>query len=328
MADRLLVSDRAHLVLGFHQIVDGLKEIELGGSSIGTTKKGIGPAYSSKASRSGLRVHHLYDPTFPDKFRKLVEGRFKRYGNFEFDTEGEIEQMLALAERLRSHVVDGPTWMHQQLVSGKRVLVEGANALMLDIDYGTYPFVTSSATTIGGVCTGLGIPPFAIKRAIGVVKAYTTRVGGGPFPAEQLNSIGETLQEVGAEYGTVTARRRRCGWLDLVVCRYSTWINGYTSLNLTKLDVLDGFEEIQIATGYKLDGKLIEGFPADLDRLGQVEVIYETLPGWKSDITGCRTWEDLPENAQKYVKFVEDYLGVKIQYIGVGPARESTITVF
>ncbi|GMK58411.1 hypothetical protein CspeluHIS016_0504430 [Cutaneotrichosporon spelunceum] len=328
VTDRLFISDRAHLVLGFHQIVDGLKEIELGGSSIGTTKKGIGPAYSSKASRSGLRVHHLYDPTFPDKFRKLVEGRFKRYGHFEFDTEAEIKQMLELAERLRPHVVDGPTWMHQQLSSGKRVLVEGANALMLDIDYGTYPFVTSSATTIGGVCTGLGIPPFAIKRAIGVVKAYTTRVGGGPFPTEQLNSIGETLQEVGAEYGTVTARRRRCGWLDLVVCRYSTWINGYTSLNLTKLDVLDGFEEIKIATGYKLDGKLIEGFPADLDRLGQVEVVYETFAGWKSDITGCRTWEDLPENAKKYVKFIEDYLGVKIQYIGVGPARESTITVF
>ncbi|BEI79953.1 hypothetical protein CcaverHIS002_0104820 [Cutaneotrichosporon cavernicola] len=328
VANRLLISDRAHLVLGFHQIVDGLKEIELGGSSIGTTRKGIGPAYSSKASRSGLRVHHLFDPTFPEKFRKLVEGRIKRYGNFEFDTEGEIKQMLELAERLRPHVVDGPTWMHQQLSSGKRVLVEGANALMLDIDYGTYPFVTSSATTIGGVCTGLGIPPFAIKRAIGVVKAYTTRVGGGPFPTEQLNTIGETLQEVGAEYGTVTSRRRRCGWLDLVVCRYSTWINGYTSLNLTKLDVLDGFDEIKIATGYKLDGKLIDGFPADLDRLAEVEVVYETFPGWKSDITECRTWDSLPENAQKYVKFIENYLGVKVQYIGVGPARESTVTVF
>ncbi|RSH78364.1 uncharacterized protein EHS24_002088 [Apiotrichum porosum] len=328
VAERLFISDRAHLVMGFHQVVDGLKEVELGRGSIGTTRKGIGPTYSSKASRSGLRVHHLYDPTFPDQFRKLVEGRFKRYGHFEFDTEGEIKSMLEFAERLRPHVVDGPTWLHKQLQAGKRVLVEGANALMLDIDYGTYPYVTSSSTTIGGVCTGLGIPPFAIKRAIGVIKAYTTRVGGGPFPTEQLNTIGETLQEVGAEYGTVTGRRRRCGWLDLVVCKYSTLINGYTSINLTKLDVLDGFDEIKVATGYKLDGVLQEGFPADLNRLAEVEVIYETLPGWKTDITKIATFDALPEAAQKYVAFIENYLGVKVQYIGTGPARESTITCF
>ncbi|ORY35688.1 putative Adenylosuccinate synthetase [Naematelia encephala] len=327
-AGRLFLSDRAHLVLGFHQIVDGLKEIELGGSSIGTTKKGIGPAYSSKASRSGLRVHHLYDPSFPEKFRKLVEGRFKRYGHFEFDTEGEIEMYLAFADRLRPHIVDGPTFMHDALTSGKRVLVEGANALMLDIDYGTYPFVTSSATSIGGVITGLGIPPMAIKKVVGVIKAYTTRVGGGPFPTEQLNKIGETLQEVGAEYGVVTGRRRRCGWLDLVVMRYSNIINGYTSLNLTKLDVLDGFDEIKVATGYKIDSVEISGFPADLDRLAQVEVQYITLPGWKSDISECKTFEELPEKCQQYCKFIEDFLGVKIQYIGVGPARESTITIF
>jgi len=328
VANRLFVSDRAHLVLGFHQIVDGLKEIELGGSSIGTTKRGIGPAYSSKASRSGLRVHHLYDPSFPAKFRKLVEGRFKRYGHFEFDTEGEIEMLQAFAERLRPHIVDGPTFMHQALASGKRVLVEGANALMLDIDYGTYPYVTSSATSIGGVVTGLGIPPFAIKKVIGVIKAYTTRVGGGPFPTEQFGTIGETLQEVGAEYGTVTGRRRRCGWLDLVVMKYSTLINGYTSLNLTKLDVLDGFEEIKVATGYKIDGVEITGFPADLDRLAQVEVEYVTLPGWKTDISNITSFADLPPNCQSYVKFIEDYLGVKVQFIGVGPSRSSSITVF
>lgn len=327
-ADRLFISDRAHLVMGFHQIVDGIKEVELGGSSIGTTRKGIGPAYSSKASRSGLRVHHLYDPSFPEKFRKLVEGRFKRYGHFEFDTESEIQQLLALAERLRPHVVDGPTWLHNKIAADKRILVEGANALMLDIDYGTYPFVTSSSTTIGGVCTGLGIPPFAIKKAVGVIKAYTTRVGGGPFPTEQLNEVGETLQEVGAEYGTVTGRRRRCGWLDLVVCKYSTLINGYTSINLTKLDVLDGFEEIKIATGYKINGELIDGFPADLDRLAEVDVVYETLPGWKEDITKIQTFDALPENCKKYVKFIEDFLGCKVQYIGTGPARESTIVCF
>lgn len=328
IAGRLFVSDRAHLVCGFHQIVDGLKEVERGNSSIGTTGKGIGPTYSSKASRSGLRVHHLYDPSFPDMYRKLVEGRFKRYGHFEFDTEGEIEQMLALAQRLKPLVVDGPTWLHNRIQAGQKVLVEGANALMLDIDYGTYPYVTSSATSIGGVCTGLGIPPFAIKRAIGVIKAYTTRVGGGPFPTEQLNSVGETFQEVGAEWGTVTGRRRRCGWLDLVVCKYSNMVNGYTSINLTKLDVLDGFEEIQVATAYKLDGKDYDGFPADLETLAKVEVVYQTFPGWKTDISKIETFDALPENAKKYVKFIEDYLGVRVQYIGTGPARESTITIF
>ncbi|OCF45361.1 adenylosuccinate synthetase [Kwoniella heveanensis CBS 569] len=328
VSDRLFISDRAHLVMGFHQIVDGLKEIELGGSSIGTTKKGIGPAYSSKASRSGLRVHHLYDPSFPAKFRKLVEGRFKRYGHFEFDTEGEIEMYLAFAERLRPYIVDGPTYMYKALQSGKRILVEGANALMLDIDYGTYPFVTSSATSIGGVVTGLGIPPFAIKKVVGVIKAYTTRVGGGPFPTEQFDTIGETLQEVGAEYGTVTGRRRRCGWLDLVVMKYSTMINGYTSLNLTKLDVLDGFEEIKVATGYKIDGVEIDGFPADLDRLARVEVQYTTLPGWKTDISGFTQYDQLPENAKKYIKFIEDYLNVKVQYVGVGPGREQNLILF
>jgi len=218
--------------------------------------------------------------------------------------------------------------MHQAITSGKRILVEGANALMLDIDYGTYPYVTSSATSIGGVCTGLGIPPFAIKKVIGVIKAYTTRVGGGPFPTEQFETIGETLQEVGAEYGTVTGRRRRCGWLDLVVMKYSTVINGYTSLNLTKLDVLDGFEEIKVATGYKIDGVEITGFPADLERLAQVDVEYVTLPGWKSDISNIHSFAELPPNCQSYVKFIEDYLGVKVQFIGVGPSRSASITVF
>lgn len=182
---RLFISDRAHLVFDFHQVVDGLKEVELGGSSIGTTKKGIGPAYSSKASRSGLRVHHLYDhELFASKFRKLVEGRFKRYGHFEYDTEGEIARYKAFAERLRPHIVDGVTFIHEAISQNRRVLVEGANALMLDLDFGTYPFVTSSSTSIGGVCTGLGIPPTSIGKIIGVAKAYTTRVGGGPFPTE------------------------------------------------------------------------------------------------------------------------------------------------
>lgn len=230
--------------------------------SIGTTKKGIGPAYSGKASRSGLRVHHLFDQeTFAAKFRKIVEGRFKRYGHFEYDTEGEIVRYKALAERLRPYVVDSVTYIHGAIASGKKVLVEGANALMLDLDFGTYPYVTSSSTTIGGVCTGLGIPPKYIGSTIGVIKAYTTRVGGGPFPTEQLNDIGVHLQEVGREYGTTTGRRRRCGWLDLVVMKHSCLINGYDSLNLTKLDILDDLKDIKIAVKYLVNGQELPGFP-------------------------------------------------------------------
>ncbi|KAJ4478157.1 Adenylosuccinate synthetase [Lentinula aciculospora] len=326
-SNRLFISDRAQLVFDFHQIVDGLKEVELGGSSIGTTKKGIGPAYSGKASRSGLRVHHLFDhETFAQRFRKLVEGRFKRYGTFEYDTEGEIDRYKILAERLRPFVIDSVVYIHQTLSSGKKVLVEGANALMLDIDYGTYPFVTSSSTGIGGVCIGLGIPPKLIGHTIGVIKAYTTRVGGGPFPTEQLNDVGVHLQEVGREYGTTTGRRRRCGWLDLVVMKHSNLINGYDSLNLTKLDVLDDLDEIQIGVKYLVDGKELPGFPADLDVLDQVQVEYVTLPGWKSPIASVTNYQELPRNCREYIEYIESFLKVPVRWIGVGPGRESMIT--
>ncbi|KDQ61284.1 hypothetical protein JAAARDRAFT_32284 [Jaapia argillacea MUCL 33604] len=323
---RLFVSDRAHLVFDFHQIVDGLKEVELGGSSIGTTKKGIGPAYSSKASRSGLRVHHLFDhDTFAKKFRKLVEGRFKRYGYFEYDTEGEILRYKELANRLKPYVIDSVVYIHQALADGKRILVEGANALMLDLDFGTYPFVTSSSTTIGGVCTGLGIPPKKIGKTIGVIKAYTTRVGGGPFPTEQLNDTGVHLQEIGREFGTTTGRRRRCGWLDLVVMKHSCLINGYDSLNLTKLDILDDIPEIKVAVKYLIDEKEIPGFPADLDALAKVDVVYVTLLGWQTSIAAITSYEELPDNCKKYIGFIESFLDVPIEWIGVGPGRESMI---
>ncbi|THV07098.1 AMPSase 1 [Dendrothele bispora CBS 962.96] len=324
-SNRLFISDRAQLVFDFHQIVDGLKEVELGGKR----RKGIGPAYSGKASRSGLRVHHLFEPPeeFAAKFRKLVEGRFKRYGSFEYDTEGEIERYKVLAARLKPHVVDSVVYLHKAISQGKRVLVEGANALMLDIDYGTYPYVTSSSTGIGGVCTGLGIPPKMIGIIIGVAKAYTTRVGGGPFPTELLDEIGTHLQEVGHEYGTTTGRRRRCGWLDLVVLKHSCMINGYTSLNLTKLDVLGKLDEIKVATGYVIDGKEYEGFPASLSLLNppHLAVTYATLPGWKTDISSCKTYEELPENAKKYITFIDEYLGVPIGWIGTGPGRGSMV---
>ncbi|RLV83547.1 Adenylosuccinate synthetase [Meyerozyma sp. JA9] len=332
--NRLFVSSRAHLVFDFHQRTDKLKEAELSENkkSIGTTGKGIGPTYSTKASRSGIRVHHLVsdDPDAWDEFKtryyRLVHSRYKRYGEFEYDVEAELERYEKYREILKPFVVDSVNFIHKAIKDKKKILVEGANALMLDIDFGTYPYVTSSSTGIGGVLTGLGLPPTAIRNVYGVVKAYTTRVGEGPFPTEQLNEVGEKLQDIGAEFGVTTGRKRRCGWLDLVVMKYSTAINGYTSLNITKLDVLDTFKEIKVGVSYTYKGKKLESFPEDLNVLKNVEVEYVTLPGWEQDITGIKKYSDLPENAQKYLKFIEDFLEVPIQWVGTGPARDSMLT--
>ncbi|CAX45207.1 IMP-aspartate ligase, putative [Candida dubliniensis CD36] len=331
--DRLFVSSRAHLVFDFHQRTDKLKEAELSTNkkSIGTTGKGIGPTYSTKASRSGIRVHHLVNPDpeawedFKTRYMRLVESRQKRYGEFEYDPKEELARFEKYREALRPFVVDSVNFMHEAIAANKKILVEGANALMLDIDFGTYPYVTSSSTGIGGVLTGLGIPPRTIRNVYGVVKAYTTRVGEGPFPTEQLNKVGETLQDVGAEYGVTTGRKRRCGWLDLVVLKYSNSINGYTSLNITKLDVLDKFKEIEVGVAYKLNGKELPSFPEDLIDLAKVEVVYKKFPGWEQDITGIKKYDDLPENAKNYLKFIEDYLQVPIQWVGTGPARDSML---
>ncbi|KAF9165148.1 phosphoribosylaminoimidazole carboxylase ade2 [Actinomortierella ambigua] len=325
---RLLVSDRAHLVFDVHQTIDGLKELELGRGSIGTTRKGIGPTYSSKASRGGLRVHHLYNfEEFADKYRTMVANKKKRYGEFDYDVETELARYKELSMALKPYVVDSVYFMNNAIRSNKKVLVEGANALMLDLDFGTYPYVTSSNTAIGGVCTGLGIPPQTIAKVIGVVKAYTTRVGGGPFPTEQLNEVGEYLQRVGFEVGVTTGRKRRCGWLDMVVVNYSTMINGYTSLNITKLDVLDQLDEIKIGVAYKVGDKVLEGFPADLEVLEKVEVVYETMPGWKTDISKCRKFEELPVNAQKYIRRIEEICKVPVEWIGVGAGRDDMIVI-
>ncbi|KAI8869375.1 adenylosuccinate synthase [Ramicandelaber brevisporus] len=334
VSKRIFVSDRAHLVFDFHKIVDGLKEVELGGKSIGTTKRGIGPTYSSKASRSGIRVHHLFEApeVLETRLRTIVENRFKRYGQFEYDVDAELLKYKAYAERLKPMVVDAVAFMHKRLADPtQRILVEGANALFLDIDYGTYPFVTSSNTSIGGVLTGLGIPPNRIGKIYGVVKAYTTRVGMGPFPTELLNDIGVKLQEDGHEYGTTTGRRRRCGWLDLVMLRYSHMINGYTVFNLTKLDVLDTFESIKVAVAYKLTDPVtgetssLDYYPADLSVLEKVEVEYVVLPGWMQDISKCRTYDELPENARKYIEFIEEQTGVPVEFIGVGVDRDAMV---
>lgn len=334
--ERLFVSSRAHLVFDFHQRTDKLRELELAGHSkdgknIGTTGKGIGPTYSTKASRSGLRVHHLVNDNpgawefFVSKYMRLLETRKQRYGDFEYDYEEELSRFKQYREQLKPFVVDSVVFMHNALRDNKKILVEGANALMLDIDFGTYPYVTSSSTGIGGVCTGLGIPPRTIDEIYGVVKAYTTRVGEGPFPTEQLNEFGDKLQTIGAEYGVTTGRKRRCGWLDLVVLKYSTWINGYTSLNVTKLDVLDTFKTIPVGVSYSINGKKLESFPEDLMTLGKVDVEYVNLPGWNQDITKITKYEDLPDNAKNYLKFIEDFVGVPVEWVGTGPGRESML---
>ncbi|ANZ77749.1 BA75_04711T0 [Komagataella pastoris] len=330
---RLFVSSRAHLVFGFHQRTDKLKEAELHETkkSIGTTGKGIGPTYSTKASRSGIRVHHLVSDEpdswkeFETRLSRLIETRKKRYGHFDCDLDSELAKYKVLREKIKPFVVDSIEFMHDAIKEKKKILVEGANALMLDIDFGTYPYVTSSNTGIGGVLTGLGIPPKAINNIYGVVKAYTTRVGEGPFPTEQLNEDGEKLQTIGCEYGVTTGRKRRCGWLDLVVLKYSTLINGYTSLNITKLDVLDTFKEIKIGVSYTYQGKKVTTFPEDLHALGKVDVEYVTFPGWEQDITQIKNYEDLPENAKKYLEFIEEYVEVPIQWVGTGPGRESML---
>lgn len=332
--DRLFISSRAHLVFDFHQRVDKLREGELSGNkkSIGTTGKGIGPTYSTKASRSGIRVHHLVNDNegawdeFEARYRRLVSTREKRYGELGYDHEAELAQYKKYKDALKPFVVDSVEFIHEALESKKKILVEGANALMLDIDFGTYPYVTSSSTGIGGVLTGLGIPPKAINQVYGVVKAYTTRVGEGPFPTEQLNDDGERLQTIGAEFGVTTGRKRRCGWLDLVVLKYSNTVNGYTKLNITKLDVLDTFKEIKVGVSYKLNGKVLKSFPEDLIDLGKVEVVYETLPGWETDITKITKFEDLPENAKKYLEFIENFLNVPIGWVGTGPGRDSMLS--
>ncbi|KAA8583609.1 hypothetical protein FQN60_014817 [Etheostoma spectabile] len=343
---RLIISDRAHIafsevcesvcplslssaVFDFHQAVDGVQEqqrqeqagkkFSLEGDlialliSLGTTKKGIGPVYSAKAARSGLRICDLLaDFTqFSERYKALAQQYKGMYPTLEIDIEGELIKLKNYVKRIKHMVRDGVHYMYEALHGPpKKILVEGANAALLDIDFGTYPFVTSSNCTVGGVCTGLGMPPQNVGEVYGVVKAYTTRVGIGAFPSEQSNEIGELLQTRGKEVGVTTGRKRRCGWLDLVLIKYAHMINGFTALALTKLDILDVFAEIKVGVSYKVDNQTIPYFPANQEVLQNVEVQYETLPGWNSDTSAVRSFEELPENAQKYVHFIEGHVGV------------------
>ncbi|TVU45552.1 hypothetical protein EJB05_05041, partial [Eragrostis curvula] len=326
---RILVSDRAHLLFDLHQIVDGLREVELGNSLIGTTKRGIGPCYSNKVIRNGLRVSDLrHMDTFGAKLNTLLRDAALRFKDFEYDNKilkEEVEKYERFAERLEPFIADTVHFMNESILQKKKILVEGGQATMLDVDFGTYPFVTSSSPSAGGICTGLGIAPRSLGDVIGVVKAYTTRVGSGPFPTELLGKTGDLLRASGMEFGTTTGRPRRCGWLDIVALKYSCQINGFSSLNLTKLDVLTGLKEVKLGTSYYNDGETVESFPADLDLLEQIKVKYEVLPGWDDDISSARDYDDLPETARRYIERIEELVGIPVHYIGVGPGRDALI---
>ncbi|TFJ80152.1 hypothetical protein NSK_008709 [Nannochloropsis salina CCMP1776] len=323
---RLLISDRAHIVFDFHQMVDGYNEDSLGRNKIGTTKKGIGPAYASKINRVGLRFGDLRDwDDFETRFRALVSSIEARYPRLKIDVEEQLAYYRDIRPILLPLIRDTIEFTNAAFDSGKKVLVEGANATMLDIDFGTYPYVTSSNPSIGSVCTGLGIAPNKLGEIIGTVKSYCTRVGEGPFPTELLDAQGDELRNLGAEFGTTTGRPRRCGWLDIPQLRYSCLVNGFTSLNLTKLDVLDGLKEIQIGVRYLYAGKEVESMPSSLRVLSELEVEYESIPGWEQSLAKCRTFEELPPQARAYVKRIEELVGVPVRWIGVGPGRLDVI---
>jgi adenylosuccinate synthase len=326
---RILVSDRCHVDLDLHAAVDGLEEVELGERKIGTTGRGIGPSYSTKASRSGVRVCDIFDEAvFERKLRNLEAGYRKRFGDLlRYDVEEELARFRDYRARLPQYCVDAVTFINTAQSGNRKILIEGANALMLDIDYGTYPYVTSSNPCLGGIITGLALNPRKIGDVVGVVKAYTTRVGAGPFLTEDEAEAGTKLQDIGREWGVSTGRKRRCGWLDLAVVKYSHAVNHYTKLNLTKLDVLDTFETIRVAVAYKdaATGQELDYFPADLAALERCEVVWRDFKGWNTPTTHVKTYAGLPVEAREYVEFIEKAVGVPVAWIGTGPKREDMI---
>ena len=326
--DNLRVSDRSHLIMPYHLLLDGLEEDRKGANRIGTTRKGIGPAYMDKAARSGIRVADLMDAAvFEKRLRDLVAEKnalLKLYGAEGLDADAILEEYLAYAERIRPYVTDTSVVLNDAIDAGKKVLFEGAQGVMLDIDHGTYPYVTSSNPSAGGVCIGSGVGPTKIREVIGVVKAYTTRVGDGPFPTEQNNEIGDRIRERGNEYGTTTGRPRRVGWFDSVVVRHARRVSGITGLALNSLDVLTGLDPVKICVGYRYRGDMIGHYPANLGVLAECEAVYEEIPGWHEDISGVRRLEDLPKSARLFVERVEALTGVPVVLFSVGRNREQT----
>ncbi|MFM1653514.1 adenylosuccinate synthase [Brevibacillus sp. B_LB10_24] len=329
---QLKISNRAHLIMPYHIKLDSVEEESKGANKIGTTRKGIGPAYMDKAARIGIRVADLLDR---DEFeRKLSRNLAEKNRLFEklyetsgFDLQEVLEEYLGYAEIIRPYVADTSVVLNDAIDQGNRVLFEGAQGVMLDIDQGTYPYVTSSNPIAGGVTIGSGVGPTKIHQVIGVAKAYTTRVGDGPFPTELHDATGDHIREVGFEYGTTTGRPRRVGWFDSVVVRHARRVSGITGLAVTKLDTLTGIDTLRICTAYKYNGKVIEEFPANLNVLANCEPVYEELPGWTEDITGIRNINDLPENARHYVERITQLTGVPLSIFSVGPDREQTVVV-
>ncbi len=330
--DRLRISYNAHIILPYHEALDGLAEEDRGAGSIGTTRRGIGPAYADKSARTGIRMQDMLDlDAFREKVRLAAEERNRIItGVYDADPldAGEMaERYGRYAERLRPCLADTQLMVKQALREGQSVLFEGAQGLMLDIDHGTYPFVTSSNTVAGAVCTGAGVGPKDIDEVVGVTKAYVTRVGHGPFLTEQDNDIGNTMQEVGGEFGTTTGRRRRCGWFDLVILGYAVRLNTLTALAITKLDVLSEFDTLKVCVAYRLGEKTLQEFPQVCSEFAACEPVYEELPGWKTDISGARRLEELPLQARDYLDFISSRAGVPIKLISVGPERQQTILV-
>ncbi|MCI7478056.1 MAG: adenylosuccinate synthase [Selenomonadales bacterium] len=326
------ISNRAHVVLPYHNVIDGLMEEAKGDAKIGTTKNGIGPCYVDKMDRIGIRVCDFIDK---EEFARKLKINLalkndmivKLYGGEPLDYDTLLEEYNGYADRLRPYVCDTISLLHDEIKAGKRVLFEGAQATMLDIDYGTYPYVTASHPVSGGVCVGAGVAPRDVHKVVGVVKAYSTRVGEGPFPTEQLNEIGDKIRDCGHEYGTVTGRPRRTGWLDAVIVKYACMLSGLDYMAITRLDILDTFEKIDMCVGYKYKGELLNEVPASLKVLAEVEPVYETFDGWMTDISGIRKYEELPENARKYLERLAEVCGTKLGIVSVGPNRDQTIVL-
>jgi adenylosuccinate synthase len=328
---RLRVSGNAHLVMPYHRKLDAVMERYLGRNRIGTTKKGIGPAYTDKVSRTGIRIQDLFDPSiFRDKLDTTLTEKNKIlsrvYNQLPMEVAPIATEYLGYSERLSPYVTDTSLLVWEAMSRGADVVFEGAQATLLDIDHGTYPFVTSSNPTAGGALTGTGIGPKAIDRVIGVAKAYISRVGTGPFPTELDDEVGDAMVELGGEYGTVTGRRRRCGWMDLVALRYAARINGLTGLFLTKLDILSHFDSVRVAVAYTSLGERYEEFPRQQRVLYNCVPVYEDLPGWSSDISGVRNYDELPKEARQYIELIEERAGVPVEWVSVGPERQQMIS--
>ena len=330
--EKLIISDRAHLIMPYHRVLDVLKEKARGKNDIGTTGKGIGPCYTDKFERCGIRVCDLlHEDVLEEKLRENIKMKneyiTKVLGGEALDVEEILAQYKQYAEKIRPFVKDTSVKVYDSIKEDKTVLFEGAQGMLLDIDHGTYPYVTSSNTTAGGVSNGIGVGPNMITNAVGITKAYTTRVGKGPFPTELENETGEWIRTKGHEYGVTTGRSRRCGWLDLVIVKSAVRVSGLTSLAVTKIDTLAGLDKLKICVGYKFNGEIIDYFPASLEDLAKCEPVYEEFDGWDDSVADARSYDEIPENAKKYLERISEFTGTRISIVSVGPKRDQTMRV-